>query len=70
MITIGPIDLLLALLFIVGAVALAFGPYYLARSLFLQRNTEKTDDLAGSVLFRIGALHPPFDRQYPVIGHR
>lgn len=57
MITIGPIDLLLALLFIAGAIALAFGPYYLARKVFLGRNTEKTDDLAGSVLFRIGALH-------------
>lgn len=57
MIAIGPIDFVLAFVFVAGAMALAFGPYYLTRKLFLGRNTEKTYDLAGSVLFRIGALH-------------
>jgi hypothetical protein len=57
MIAVGVFDLLLAILFIAGAMGLAFGPYFLTRKLFLRRNTEKTYDLAGSVLFRIGALH-------------
>lgn len=57
MIAIGPIDIVLALVFIASSMVLAFGPYYLARRVFLGRNTEKTYDLAGSVLFRIGALH-------------
>ncbi len=51
------LDWLLALLFIAGAMALAFGPYFLARKFFHRRSTEHTYDLAGSVLFRIGALH-------------
>jgi len=52
-----PVDWLLAFLSIAGAMALAFGPYFLARRFFQRRTTERTYDLAGSVLFRIGALH-------------
>lgn len=57
MIAVGIFDVFLAIVFIAGALGLAFGPYFIARKLFLRRNTEKTYDLAGSVLFRIGALH-------------
>jgi hypothetical protein len=57
MTAVGLWDWLLALLFIFGAMALAFGPYFLARKFFHRRSTEHTYDLAGSVLFRIGALH-------------
>ena len=57
MIAVGMLGWLLALLFIAGAMALAFGPYILARKFFHGRTTERTYDLAGSVLFRIGALH-------------
>ncbi len=57
MIAVGIFDWLLAMLFIVGAIALTFGPYFLARRFFQRRTTEHTYDLDGSVLFRIGALH-------------
>ncbi len=57
MIAVGLLDWLLAIVFIAGAMALAFGPYFLARRFFQRRATERTYDLAGSVLFRIGALH-------------
>ncbi len=57
MTTVGLLGWLLALLFIAGAIALAFGPYILARKFFHRHTTEHTYDLAGSVLFRIGALH-------------
>ena len=57
MTVVGAFDWLLAILFIAGAMALAFGPYVLARRFFHQRASERTYDLAGSVLFRIGALH-------------
>ena len=57
MITVSLSDWLQAILFIVGAIAIAFGPYFLTRMFFHKRSTEHTYDLAGSVLFRIGALH-------------
>ncbi len=57
MTAVGLLDWLLAIFFIVGAIALAFGPYILARKFFHRHTTEHTYDLAGSVLFRIGALH-------------
>jgi hypothetical protein len=57
MISVGLLDWLLAVVFIAGAMALAFGPYLIARRLFQRRATERTYDLAGSVMFRIGALH-------------
>ncbi len=57
MIAVGLWGWLQALLFIAGAMAFAFGPYFLARKFFFRRTTERTYDLALSVLFRIGALH-------------
>ena len=54
---VGMLDWLWAFVFIAGAIALAFGPYFLARTFFYPRTTERTYDLAGSVLFRVGALH-------------
>ena len=57
MIAFEPFDWLLLVLFVAAAVALSFGPYALARRFFHRRATEHTYDLAGSVLFRIGALH-------------
>jgi hypothetical protein len=57
MVTVGVLDWLLASVFICGAIGLAFAPYLLARRFFHRRTTERTYDMAGSVLFRIGALH-------------
>ena len=57
MVTIGLFDWLLVFVFIFGAIGLAFAPYVLARRFFYRRTTERTYDMAGSVLFRIGALH-------------
>ncbi len=50
-------DWLIAILFVAGTLALAFCPYLLGRAFFQPRSTERTFDLAGSVMFRIGALH-------------
>lgn len=37
--------------------ALALAPYFLARKILASRIDEHTKDLAGSVMFRVGALH-------------
>lgn len=57
MVTIGTFDWLLVIVFVLGAIGLAFAPYLLARRYLHRRTTERTYDMAGSVLFRIGALH-------------
>jgi len=50
----GPV---LAVAVILLSCALAVGPYALARRIMLSRTDEQTKDLAGSVIFRISALH-------------
>ncbi|MEM9011751.1 MAG: hypothetical protein AAGE18_11020 [Pseudomonadota bacterium] len=49
--------LLTGTVFVAAIVALALGSYGIARWAFGARADEETRDLAGSVLFRIGALH-------------
>ena len=48
---------LLAVLTVGGTVALAIGSYLLGRKLLLPLSGEETRDLAGSVIFRVSALH-------------
>lgn len=48
---------LLIVVIVIIASALALVPYLLARRVMLARADEHSKDLAGSVLFRIGALH-------------
>ena len=46
-----------ATIFVVGAVLLVFAPYVVLRRIFANRLAIDTGELAGTVLFRIGALH-------------
>ena len=50
-------SVLSAFLVVVTSCALALLPYALARKMLLRRTDEHTKDLAGSVIFRISALH-------------
>lgn len=50
-------DALVALLVVGASCALSLVPYLLARRLLISRTDERSADLAGSVLFRVGALH-------------
>lgn len=47
----------LALIIVLASCALALLPYLLARKVLLSKSDELSKDLAGSVLFRVGALH-------------
>lgn len=49
--------LLLAAIFIFGAIVTALGLYALGRAFALPRAFEDTRDLAGSVIFRVSSLH-------------
>lgn len=46
-----------ALVVVLACCGLALLPYFLARYLLLPRTDEQTKDLAGSVIFRVSALH-------------
>ena len=51
------IDLFYGLAFVGGTIALALGTYAAARVVAVPRMGEDTKDLAGSMVFRVGALH-------------
>lgn len=50
----GPV---LAVVIVLASCTLALLPYLLARTILLPRTDEQSKDLAGSVMFRVGALH-------------
>ena len=45
------------LIFVCGAILLMLVPYFALRAVFAERLGEDTNEIAGTVLFRIGALH-------------
>lgn len=51
------ISLLIAAAFIVGTVALVWTGYFLMRLASARADKDEANDLAGSVIFRVAALH-------------